>query len=365
MLKAGARPAAAFILVAAALLSPPLGRAASAQPPRPSGTAPILRVEFEQIVDATKNTPIQLDGVNRSGTEYACVEGWGIFDGPSDQASVAAMATWHVHAVRVPLNEDCWLGINGVDHRYSGSIYRRAIAQYVHLLERNGMNVILDLHWSAPGTEPAAGQQKMPDADHSPAFWGSVAGKFGQDGAVLFDLYNEPHDVSWPCWLRGCVVDGWQAAGMQKLVSTVRKAGAKNILLIGGLGWAGDLTKWYRHEPSDPLGQLVASWHVYNFGSCVDETCWAANVEGVGHAAPILLGEIGETDCAHAFVDHLMGWADGQAYGIGIGYLAWTWDDWPGCNGPTLIVDYSGAPTTYGQGVHDHYVSRFPQAPPP
>jgi hypothetical protein len=264
------------------------------------------------------------------------------------------MATWNVSAVRIPLNEDCWLGINGVNPAYGGSVYRRAVVTYVHLLETNGMNVVVDLHWSAPGTQLALGQQKMPDVDHAPAFWRSVTRSFGQDRAVLFDLYNEPHDISWDCWLQGCTVDGWRAAGMQRLVSTVRNTGAANVLLAGGLGWSGDLTQWQAHEPADPLGQLVASWHVYNFGSCTTVACWSANQAGVGGAAPIVLGELGETDCAHTFVDDLMAWGDGQA----IGYLAWTWDDWPGCGGPTLILDYSGTPTVYGQGVHDHFLGR-------
>ena len=42
------------------------------------------------VVDASGNV-VQLHGVDRSGTEYACVQGWGLFDGPSDQASITAM----------------------------------------------------------------------------------------------------------------------------------------------------------------------------------------------------------------------------------------------------------------------------------
>jgi hypothetical protein len=323
-----------------------------------SQPAPALFVSGTQIVDAA-GTPIQLDGVNRSGTEYACAQGWGIFDGPSDQASLSAMATWHVHAVRVPLNEDCWLGINGVNPLYGGAAYRSAIVNYVHLLEQNGMNPILDLHWSAPGTQLALGQQEMPDADHSPAFWRSVARRFGSDQAVVFDLYNEPHDVTWDCWLHGCTVANWQAAGLQRLVTTVRNTGATNVLLLGGLNWAGDLTQWGSHMPRDPLHSLVAAWHVYNFGSCINQTCWASQVAGVGGLAPVLLGEFGETDCAHTFVDGLMAWADAQS-SPGLGYVAWTWDDWPGCGGPTLITDYTGTPTAYGQGIRTHYISRFP-----
>jgi len=47
------------------------------------------------------------------------------------------------------------------------------------------------------------------------------------DPALLFDLYNEPHDISWSCWRYGCATpDGWQTAGMETLVNVVRSAGA-------------------------------------------------------------------------------------------------------------------------------------------
>ena len=64
-----------------------------------------------------KNQPVHLHGVNYSGTEFACIQGWGIFDGPSDNAMVIALAAWHVNVVHMGLNEDCVLGINGVAPR--------------------------------------------------------------------------------------------------------------------------------------------------------------------------------------------------------------------------------------------------------
>ncbi len=79
-----------------------------------AATAVSVRVEGNRLVNGN-GAPIRLLGVDRSGTEYACVQGWGIFDGPSDAASIAAMASWHINAVRVPPNRDCWLGINGVN----------------------------------------------------------------------------------------------------------------------------------------------------------------------------------------------------------------------------------------------------------
>ncbi len=42
---------------------------------------------------------------------------------------------------------------------------------YVSLLRSNGIYVILDLHWNAPGTYVGKTQLPMADADHSIAFW--------------------------------------------------------------------------------------------------------------------------------------------------------------------------------------------------
>jgi len=61
------------------------------------------------LVDAG-GARVVLHGVDRSGTEYQCVQGHEIFDGPSDQASITAMKSWGINAVRVPLNEACWNG---------------------------------------------------------------------------------------------------------------------------------------------------------------------------------------------------------------------------------------------------------------
>src|SRR5438105_55651 len=72
-----------------------------------------LHVSGNKILNSA-GAPVHIVGVNRSGSEYACIQGWGFFDGPSDAASVAAIAGWHTNAVRLGLNEDCWLNINGV-----------------------------------------------------------------------------------------------------------------------------------------------------------------------------------------------------------------------------------------------------------
>ncbi len=324
-----------------------------------------LAVVANRLVNAEGQT-LHLTGVNRSGTEYACEQGWGIFDGPTDAASIRAMQSWGINAVRVPLNEDCWLGINDIDPAYGATAYRAAIVEWVDRLRADGIAVILDLHWAGAGsTARSDGQTPMPDADHSPAFWRSVAAAFEDDPDIAFELFNEPHGVSWACWAHGCTVSAantvgpsatatsYQATGMQQLIDAVRSTGATQPILVDGLDWANDLSGWASQDLTDPDHQLVAAWHVYEGNSCDAARCWDAIVAPLAAKVPVVVTEFGQTDCGTAFSISLMRWADQHA----LSYLAWTWDDWAGCGGPSLIASYSGTPTTFGSAIRAHYRS--------
>jgi endoglucanase len=326
---------------------------------------PGLRVRGRSLIDGPgRGHVVRLLGVNRSGLEYACIQGWGFFQGPDpDQidsaAMIAAMKSWDIDAVRVPLNEDCWLGLQAPPGR-GGAPYRRIVARYVRALNRAGLYVILDLHWAGAGAgAKAVGQTPMADAAHAPAFWRSVASTFKHDHQLVFDLFNEPYGISWGCWLHGCLVPAggdlpaYRSAGMQQLVDAVRSTGATQPLMLGGLGYAGDLSGWLSHEPHDPLGQLVASEHNYGGLSPCASACRAA-VLSTHRRVPVVFGELGETDCQHSYIDAMMKFADAH----GIGYLGGAWDatsdGWSCTGGPSLITRYNGTPTPYGSGLRDH-----------
>ena len=326
-----------------------------------SSAPPVVRVAGNRLVDGA-GKPLQLRGVNRSGSEYACIQGWGFFDGPSDDASIVAMASWATNVVRLPLNEDCWLGINGnsMNAPYMGAVYRATVQQYVARLHAHGLAVILDLQVAEPATTPTGSTlEPMPDADHAPAFWSSVAGMFARDQSVVFDLFNEPHDVSWSCWRDGCPWKSsatgapYQAAGMQSLVSAVRSTGATNTIILGGLDYSNDMTGWLANAPTDPAGQLAASFHLYNFGSCNAAECWVTQVAPTAALVPVVTGELGENDCAAGFVNTYMAWADAH----NISYLGWAWDIFDCSSGPALISNYDGTATAFGKGMRDHYLS--------
>jgi hypothetical protein len=275
------RRVALLAVIATALLS----AAPTVAAPGPLG----IEVAGNQLLSTATGAPLRLLGVDRSGAEYMCTNGGDrtVFDGPTDPASIEAIRAWHVNAVRVPLNEDCWLGIDGAVPALSGPAYRAAVERYVAALNAAGIYVILDLHWAAPGTILATEQWPMADADHAPAFWRSVAATFADDRAVIFDLFNEPFVTSWSCWLDGCATtfaDGaghrvtYRTAGMQALVDAVRSGGARNPIMLGGLGYAADESGWSAHEPADPDHQLIASFHTYNFSACNTAACWNATI---------------------------------------------------------------------------------------
>jgi hypothetical protein len=329
---------------------------------------PALHVSGNKLVNQAGGV-VRLLGVNRSGGEFACIQNNGIWDGPMDDASVTAIASWRVNAVRVPLNEDCWLGLSNVPPQYGGATYRQAVVSYVNLLHSHGMVAILDLHWSdgvytgnssACASATATCQKPMVDAANGVTFWSSVATTFKGDLSTVFDLFNEPYveratgneDTGWTCWLSGgtCPGVGYQVAGMQSLVNAVRSAGAHNVIMLGGLAYSNDLTQWLSHEPSDPDHNLVASWHSYNFNVCANSGCWDSQIAPVLASVPLVAGELGENDCAHGYVDQLMTWLDQH----GASFLAWTWNAWPCGSGPALITDYTGAATAYGAGVKAH-----------
>ncbi len=311
---------------------------------------PAVQVIGNQLADG-EGRPIRLLGVNRSGAEYACIQWRGVFDGPTGKRAIAAMKTWRINAVRVPLNEDCWLGINGAPVKYSAARYHEAVRNYVLRLRQAGLYVVLDLHWSAPGARLATGQQPMADLDHSPAFWSSVARTFKDQPGVVFDLYNEPHDITWQCWRDGCLMpEGWRTAGMQTLVDAVRSTGASQTVIASGLGSGSDLSGWLEYRPRDPAHQLAAGLHMYDFSApCHEPDCWATQVGPVARQVPVVTTELGQDACPGPFVDRFTSWADRA----GLSYLGWTWNP-TGCSAPALIKSWDGLPTASGAQFRAH-----------
>jgi hypothetical protein len=225
-----------------------------------------------------------------------CSEGYGIFDGATGSAEFQPMTSWHIDTVFMGLNEDCWLGINGVKPAYSGQNYIAAIKSEVAAAEAHGIYPVIGFFWGDPGTQVptgndpnGGGQPPLPDNSHAPLFWEEVAETFKDDPNVVFRLQEEPHPSAsgangagastgggfgtnlyqWQCWAKGSVqydassdsstwgvaptptgsnhncdeyaTNGstlYQTVGMQSLVDIIRGTGATNVIQVPGLAYA-------------------------------------------------------------------------------------------------------------------------------
>jgi hypothetical protein len=389
--------------------------------------APAVHIAGSRFVDK-HGQAIRLLGVNGGpGLSFACVEPiydayrqGGVWGGPVDDAAIAAMTSWKINAVRISLNEDCWLGINPV-RRTAGRIrevrhgahaagrriarhYRAEVRGYVRRLHAHGLIAIVDLHWTAPGRTLAFEQWPLPDRDHAPALWRSVARAFRTDASVVFEVFNEPYlsnpeTLSWSCLRGGCRLPNrcadchapravppgcqscptaehpggsYRAAGMQALVNAIRSTRARQPILSPGRWYSNDLSDWLRYRPHDPLGQLGASFHAYEGLPCDKIACWQSEIAPIAAQVPVVTTEFGPNNtnadgsfkqepCDEGYDNDFMGWADQR----GVSYLAWAWyydnsavdnAQRPNCTLNLLDQDWYGATPRpgHGQAVHDH-----------
>jgi hypothetical protein len=344
-----------------------------------------IQVKGDKFVSAADGSTLQIVGTNISGLETGSTSRWASFAnaGVAFWSRVLNYGGQRVNTVRLPLNEASWLnytcydsGTGAAAQLYSAApgggytpdpagVYQATVKKAVADATAAGLYVILDLHWGSPNN--AAGQPLCPigqpafaDADHSLAFWKSLADTFKGNPAVMFELFNEPFGSNvYGNWVNGAsgagpdaitLRDGgafspflqqnneagnamhsvsmsWQVAGMQDMINTIRAEGASNVILSSPIGWAGEIETWLAAKPSDPIGQLGVAWHVYGYNK--------------GQAAPLAVLAAGypiaitETYGLGAIGGYA--WAASQ----GIGYTWWGWNDW---GSQPLSADLNAAP---------------------
>ena len=319
--------------------------------PRPPSTSG-LRVSGNKILNDAGQT-VRLLGANYSQAEYACRNDGVTFYAVPDPALVDTWKKWGFTAIRIPLDENCWLGTNGLPiGGLTAARHQADIKAFVDLLTANGIAAILDLHRSWPGSSmPRDEQTCMPDADHSEAFWTSVANTFRGNGSVLFDLFNEPCAPSWSCWANGgnCGADNqgtitYTAVGMTQLLAAVRATGATNIVIIAGNQYAHDLSRWLANKPNDTLSppQIMAAQHMYGDecgtnNACLTPSSQYGDVAAIAASYPVIMGEFGGSygggadenqGCGLAIPVAIMAFLNG----LGQSYTAWNWN-WNGISG--------------------------------
>jgi len=341
-----------------------------------------LKVVGTQVLNS-KGEPVILRGVNCASMEWTS-------DGQGHilQSVKTAIDDWHVNHIRLPLAQDRWFG-KAPEQKDEGKAYRALVKEVVDLCASKGCYIILDLHWSDVGEwGQNIGQHSMPD-ENSLAFWKDLAPVYANHPAVIYDLYNEPHDVTWDILLNGGTVTDrpggrrggepktFQAVGMQKLLDAVRATGAKNVIIAGGLNWAYDFDGILAgRQLKDPTGNgVIYANHAYdNKGHSVD--VWIARMEQATAKLPVIVSEFGGSGGpnrrARRFGNPTPTESAGDDWLLHVMQAlqdhnwAWTaWDFHPQA-GPTLISDWNYTPTPdFGIFVKQMLSGTLPRYTPP
>jgi endoglucanase len=293
--------------------------------------------------------PVVLRGVNTASLEWSS-------DGEGHILTTVdtAIQDWRVNHIRLPMAQDRWFG-KAPEQKDEGKGYRALVRQVVDRCAARGCCVILDLHWSDAGEwGKQIGQHAMPD-QNSLLFWKEVATVYRNHPGVLFDLYNEPHDVSWEVWRDGGMVTErnrrtgsettYQAVGLQALLDSVRSTGARNVAIAGGLDWAYDYSGILAGKQlSDPKGAgVVYANHAYPLKRESVER-WVTRMETAAKQLAVIVSEFGSEPRGGA------GETGDQWVGQVLRAMQehrWSWTAWdmhPRA-GPRLISDWNYTPT--------------------
>jgi hypothetical protein len=344
------KPTAAAPLLAAAQAVKDAAAKAFVPAEQPNSTK--WPAELEVVgnrVQTITGKPVLLRGVNVVSLEWSA-EGEQVM-----KAAQVACDDWHANLIRLPVSQKWWFG-RGAGQRDGGKAYQQRVAEVITLVANRGKYVLLDLH-----------QFGAPRAEHA-EFWQSAATQYKNHPAVLFDLFNEPHGVSWEVWRNGGLIPAKQkpadeeaflspeeiakaeqarhSIGMQRLLDTVRETGAKNLVLVGGLDWAYDLTGFANgYALQDKSGNgLILSTHIYPW-----KKGWREKVLIVAEKYPILVGEFGAGEkkmewLPAEYQEDAKTWVPAALGFVQEHQFHWTAFSFHPRSAPAMLVDWSYTP---------------------
>lgn len=120
--------------------------------------------------------------------------------------------------------------------------YDNLLRPVVDYCASKGLYVIIDWHYISNTVDHIASTS---------AFWNYIAPKFANESHVIYELFNEPTDTSWP------VVK----ANMQTWINIVRSYAPDNLILVSGPRWSQDIAACATNPVSG--GNIAYVSHIY------------------------------------------------------------------------------------------------------
>jgi endoglucanase len=319
---------------------------------------PALTVRGNRIVNADSGAAVLLRGINRSGLEYSSPDG----EGSLEKAAIteaemdAIVIDWRANIIRLPFNQDWALSRPG----YDAEPYLSALDSVIGMAARRGAYILLDLQWIDAVTPRGSNSDGTPNFvpplpnQDSLVLWQQIARRYREETAVLYDIFNEPHDAlpDDPLEMVGIGADGsfvvlknrtvtmaeWQSWAAA-LIEAIRTEHSTALIFVSGTDWGFDL----RGLPLPDIDGVVYSTHVYpNKGRD-----WDGAFGDLAEEQPVFVGEWGGTDTELQWGQDLADYMEARQ----LGWTAWSWSDKPRLVQPSSAPGY--VPTAFGQLVRD------------
>lgn len=219
--------------------------------------------------------------------------------------------SWNAKIIRLPFNQD-WIN---TDVAYNNKLH-----QVIGWIKNNGAYVMLDLQWQNETVQIPA----IPDSQ-AIEMWKKLAVRYKDDPAVLYDIHNEAHDVSFAAW----------QSRASEIIDGIRSVHPKSLIFVSGLNWATDVSACAANPL--PYDNIVYSVHAYPWQG--GETDWDNNFGNYSDQLPLFVGEFGgygeNLDWGKQFMTYLNAKK--------LGWTAWSWVD-----DPFLTTDNRYTPTEFG-----------------
>lgn len=312
-----------------------------------SGTLPTIDVDWIHLVSAPaglttlgtsivlpNGTPYQPSGFNKGDYQDSHVVNGRLQFSRNEANEIWA---WGASTVRMGLSQEFWLADCASWAGTTATTYRTMIDNELQALTAKGVYVVLSLVSTDRGVNTGCtvtdGMLREMADQRSVTFWQAVASKYKANDHVIFDLFNEPHDIDANTWRNGGTVSygggtipkSFTAVGMQTLYNTVRGTGATNLVMVSGLNWASD-PRVHLNMPLDGYG-IVAGAHSYCQDCAIDDPHPDPMLETLLSSAilgrmPVTLTETGWPNATSAkFTRTMVNWADSHS----VGWLAYSW----------------------------------------
>jgi len=308
-----------------------------------SSGLPYLTTSANRIVRAGTGEAVLLRGLNRSGLEYSEPDEQGFLSAAAISRSEihTIVREWGANIIRLPFNQDWVLrGRSG----WTAEAYCGALDQVIHWASRFGAYTLLDLQW-LDADRTYGGDRNfvapLPNMQ-SLELWSLLANRYRGEPAVLYDIFNEPHDrlpddpyplnrkdgTAYPAGLYRVTMAEWQPWA-RKLIAVIRDVNPDSLIFVSGTDWGYDL----RGMPMD-FPNLVYSTHVYP----VRGSDWPGAFGHLAAKVPVFAGEWGGTESDLKWGRKLAAYFDS----LQMGWTAWSWH-----NVPLIVQRY--APTSFGR----------------